>query len=395
MIREFQVENYLSIKDKQTINFEASPTDDDWATVDCGDGTRLNKLGIIFGANASGKSNMLYAIQDCFKLLVNSRQKKSEPVKVRAPFALTQEQPSKMSLSFYANNTRYDYDICFNSNSIISEHLDWYPGKKKSLFYKREYVDNDSQIKLVFSDELGISERTKNVFLQNTLNNHTLLSTFEKTSFETDAKQIAELYSWLETHVSKANATPNTIIDTLSMVENNSKAKQFFIQMLRKADFNITDFNTNRSVSNVFFNNSAGNNSFTTDLYSQSQGTLRYLSNLILLYRAVTGNHIFLVDEIDTDLHNELLQFYLSTFVMNSNGSQLIFTSQATSLMQEDFISDHPSFVFFAEKNASSASSSYARADQFKLSKSSPFYNLYRSGRIGAVPLVGSPLLHI
>ena len=63
MIREFWVENYLSIKDRQTINFETkSKDDDDLLSIEVSNGIRLNKIGIMYGANASGKSNMLSAI---------------------------------------------------------------------------------------------------------------------------------------------------------------------------------------------------------------------------------------------------------------------------------------------------------------------------------------------
>ena len=58
MIREFWVENFLSIKERQTLNFETKSKEDDWASVDMGNEKRVNKLAVIYGANASGKSNL-------------------------------------------------------------------------------------------------------------------------------------------------------------------------------------------------------------------------------------------------------------------------------------------------------------------------------------------------
>lgn len=88
MVREFWAENYKSIRDKQVLNFECKGNDDSIVAVDMGNGTWLNKLGIIYGANASGKSNILYALQNVFDILFASHTKKDELVDGEGPFAL-------------------------------------------------------------------------------------------------------------------------------------------------------------------------------------------------------------------------------------------------------------------------------------------------------------------
>ena len=88
MIREFWVENYLSIKERQTLSFETKSKEDDWASVDMGNEKRVNKLAVIYGANASGKSNMLLALLNVFELLFRPRESKTEYVGTRRPFAV-------------------------------------------------------------------------------------------------------------------------------------------------------------------------------------------------------------------------------------------------------------------------------------------------------------------
>lgn len=78
---------------------------------------------------------------------------------------------------------------------------------------------------------------------------------------------------------------------------------------------------------------------------------------------------------------------------MNAHESQLIFTSQETSLLNEDLLNNHRDFVFFAEKNREGAYSEYMRADEFGLHKNLSLYKSYRNGRLGAVPQLGSPLM--
>ena len=119
MIREFWVENFLSIKERQTLNFETKSKEDEWASVDLGGERRVNKIAVIYGANAAGKSNMLMAIQNVFEILFYPRTNRQKSVMTRRPFALSQEDPTRMFVSFYANDIRYDYDVLYTKDHII------------------------------------------------------------------------------------------------------------------------------------------------------------------------------------------------------------------------------------------------------------------------------------
>jgi predicted ATPase len=421
MIREFWVENFLSIRNRQTLNFETRSKEEEWASATFGDGEkRVNKLAVIYGPNASGKSNMLMAIQNVFELLFYAQGKRTELVRTRKPFALTSEEPTKMFVSFYANHLRYDYEIAYTRDHIISEKMDWYPNGAKAMFYERQYVAQDARVEIKFGSLLGISAKTKEIFLQNTLNNHSVLSVFEKISFENDAKPIADLYFWMAGYMHEVNIMQKSLVGTLMSVEKEPKTKRFFLDMLNKADFNIVDFHTETTKvklpagqlnlpgdskgenvfveaerTRAFFENAAGNDKFNLSLEEQSEVTKKFLSNLSILYRAIKENHIFLVDEIDSEIHDDLLSYYLNTFVMNSKGSQLIFTTHESSLLIEDILNNHRDFVFLAEKNREGAYSEYTRADEYGLHKNLSLYKSYRNGRLGAIPQLGSPLIYL
>ena len=140
MIREFWADNYKSIRDKQVLNFECRSNEDTVASVEMSNGVRLNKLGIIYGANASGKSNLLYALQNVFDVLYHSCAKKEEKVHGAGPFALRLNDPTTLYVSFYANHIRYDYQVAYHSNYIDSEELYYYPNSSKALFYERKFT---------------------------------------------------------------------------------------------------------------------------------------------------------------------------------------------------------------------------------------------------------------
>ena len=395
MIREFWVENFLSIKERQTLNFETKSKEDDWASVDMGNEKRVNKLAVIYGANASGKSNMLLALINVFELLFHSQENKTELVKTKRPFALCTDKPTRMHVSFYANHIRYDYTVSYTKEHIIEELMEWFPNGSKSLFYERKYMSDDLQASIKFGQSVGLSAKTKDIFLQNTLNNHTVLSCFSKRAFEADAKPIANLHNWISRYVHQLDNPRFTLEESLQQVLGITSAKRFYLQMLGKADFNIVDFRKDISTTKVYFDCKAGDKTFSLSLDEQSKGTKMFLSNLATLYHAISDHHIYFIDEIDSQLHDDLLLYFLNTFIMNSNESQLIFTSQETSLLNEDLLNTHRDFVFFAEKNRDGAYSEYTRADEYGLHKNLSLYKSYRNGRLGAIPQLGSPLLYL
>ena len=161
MIREFWVENFLSIKERQTLNFETKSKEDEWASVDLGGERRINKIAVIYGANAAGKSNILKALLNVFELLFNPWENKNELVRTRKAFALCADKPTQMHVSFYANHVRYDYTVSYTREHIVDELMEWFPNGSKSLFYERKFVSEDSQASIKFGQSLGMSAKTK------------------------------------------------------------------------------------------------------------------------------------------------------------------------------------------------------------------------------------------
>ena len=111
MIAEFSVENFFSIKSIQRISFEPSSDTfmSDEYSVEVKDGVRLLKIGIIYGSNASGKTNILNAIE-FFRMLVLSMPKDRNEKTGVVPFLLddtSRNEPTKMSMVFYINQSKY------------------------------------------------------------------------------------------------------------------------------------------------------------------------------------------------------------------------------------------------------------------------------------------------
>ena len=424
MIRDFWVKNYLSIRDKQELSFLAKGPSSELVT-EVADGVFLYKLGILYGSNASGKSNMLIALNEVFRILVLPKSDATKRINGSIPFILTKNDPIEMHVSFYANGIRYDYDVSFNEKYILNEVLYYYPNKSKSLFYERSFVGENIQADVKFGTSLKLQVKTQESIRENTLNNHSVLSVCSKAALKEDIAPFNMLYNWIMDNYHDVDGDGEKgIVEILRDAYNTPKKRKFFNTMLQKADLNILEYRPvvedrfvpseyreriqkenipeemkeallKPTADSVTFVNHSQNGDFDIPLKWQSNGTLKYIRILDALYDMITSSHVYYLDELGEDLHNDLLYYYLNVFLFNSEKSQLIITSQETTLLSQDLINENRGVVWFVEKNKETASSEYSRGDSFGLHKNLSLYNSYRIGRLGAKPELGSIFINL
>ena len=424
MIRDFWVKNYLSIRDKQELSFVAKGSSSELVT-EVADGVFLYKLGILYGSNASGKSNILIAMNEVFRLLVMPKSDATVGIGGCIPFVLTKDEPTEMHVSFYADGTRYDYDVTFNGKHILSEALYYYPNKSKSLFYERSFVGENVQADIKFGASLKLQVKTQDSIRENTLNNHSVLSVCRKAALKEDIAPFNTLHAWIMANYHDVDGNVEKgLVEILKDAYSNPKKRKFYNTMLQKADLNILEYRPvveDRFVPNDFreriqkenipeemkdvllkpttdsitFLNHSDNGDFDIPLRWQSKGTQKYIRILDALYDLITSPHVYYLDELGEDLHNDLLYYYLNVFIFNSDKSQLVITSQETTLLSQDMINENRGVVWFVEKNKETASSEYARGDSFGLHKNLSLYNSYRIGRLGAKPELGSIFINL
>ena len=419
MIRDFWVKNYLSIRDKQALSFLAKGPSSE-LVIEIAAGVFLYKLGILYGSNASGKSNMLIAINEVFRLLVMPKSDATIPIVGCIPFVLTKDEPTEMHVSFYADSIRYDYDVKFNGKHILSEALYYYPQKYKLLFYRRRFVGENVQANIKFGASLKLQAKTQESIRENTLNNHSVLSVCRKAALKEDIAPFNTLHSWIMSNYHDVDSDREKgIVKILKDAYSNPKKRKFYNTMLQKADLNILEYRPiledrfvpielreriqkdnipeeikdallKPTTDSITFLNHSDNGVFDIPLRWQSKGTIQYIRILDALYDLITSPHVYYLDKLGEDLHNDLLYYYLNVFIFNSEKSQLIITSQETTLLSQDMINENRGVVWFVEKNKETASSEYARGDSFGLHKNLSLYNSYRIGRLGAKPELGS-----
>lgn len=242
MIRDFWVKNYLSIRDKQELSFLAKGPASELVT-EITDGVFLYKLGILYGSNASGKSNMLIAMDEIFHILIQPRHDATKGVSGCIPFVLTKDEPVEMHVSFYANGIRYDYDVAFNEKHILKEVLNYYPNKSKALFYERTFVGENIQADIKFGQKLGLQPKTQDSIRDYTLNNHSVLSVCRKNALTEDIAPFRELHSWIMGNYHDIDGDEEKgVVDTLKEAYLIPQKRKFYNTMLQKADLNILEY---------------------------------------------------------------------------------------------------------------------------------------------------------
>ena len=132
MILEFKIKNYLSFKDEVTFSFEATADKnlEEYYVTEVVPGVRILKLGIVYGANASGKSNLINAFEFLLDFIHSMKVNKDEKTGF-VPFAFQQDKNKKgtFELIFYVETKKYVYRLEITETEVIKESLNFYPGE--------------------------------------------------------------------------------------------------------------------------------------------------------------------------------------------------------------------------------------------------------------------------
>lgn len=399
MIQDFCVENFLSFDSRQDISFEASNDNSSEDTLivkvkhpKSGAETRLLRMSAIYGANASGKTNLLYAIQDIWNKLYTPFVSKDEKILFR-PFAMRKVDNTKMETSFFINGIRYEYKIEYNGSEIVSEILEFNPNGVMSQFYERKHNYATNLPEITFGKNVGLDSKTTSIIITNTLPNHTVLSTYNKISVDAPAFETIVGYIRRSVLNTQSKASINSL---LKATLDQASKKSFLMQAIREADFNISDIvsrKIDKEDSKIEFEHTFSKGRFSMPIESESAGTLSFVEKMDVLYGVIESDRFLMIDELDDSLHHDLLVYFLQTFLSNESEAQLLFTVHDQLILTEDFM--RRDMVWFTEKKTATASTEVFSADDFNLHKNASIFNAYKLGKLGAKPSVGSPFLTI
>jgi len=429
MIINFTIKNFRSFKEETVFSLEASGSkgkSDNVAKIETKNGKkfRLLKTAVIYGANASGKSNVIRAYWSFRQLIAASfRYDVNDEILFAEPFELspeTESKPTEFTLNFIAwDKQQYIYFISISkTEGVIEETLKYYPEKTQKLIYRRrgrkilsknsDFFKGKNDVesinpKRLFLSELGNSgdefwEELRNYFIvgSTVLNSSTngmmhRMTENSKRIFESnEAGAIA-----IKNKVMKLVQLSDLGIKGLELVEEEQVVKPDN-NALNEPDETYSGIRKQKrfkTYHDVYDNNNViGKKQF--DLIKQgSTGTFALvgLSTEILLSLSLPHGRPIWIDEIDNSLHPYLCRFLISLFnhpKSNPNNAQLIFATHETTLLDRNNFRKDQIWITSKDKFGCTKLYSVYDLDVEGLRDDIPFDKWYMSGKFGGLPKI-------
>ncbi|MDR1882114.1 MAG: ATP-binding protein [Prevotella sp.] len=421
MIIKFSVQNFGSIKDEQVLSFEADKSKhlEDHYIIPV-NGLRLLKLGLIFGANASGKTTVLKALDFLGKIVLHPEEKKTDIFNFN-PFLFDPDTPNQntiLSIEFIQNSVRYYYEVELNKKAIVREELNFYNPNKANVFKRTTNLDTQFS-EISFGSKIRTDKIFEKTLESNTLWNNTVLGGFLKTNIE--LKELKNATDWFTSHLSPL-IHPGTRLDTFVITQLNDSTikKEDILQILQKADLNISDLHIKKEKTkglnfeelansmkpyqtdtllfpcSLEFEHTLDDKRYNLPFNLESQGTQQYCGFAGILSQATRESFVFLIDELESSLHPDLYTHFLLSFLINSKKSQIIATTHNREILNNKDIFRNDA-IWITDKSENCATKLYSLSDfdTSVIRDTSNIYNAYKIGKLGGIPNTGDYYIDI
>lgn len=410
MIIDFTVSNFRSIKDEQTFSLYAEKP-----------GTHLvenisypaeNDIGILksaglYGANASGKSNLLLAFEALRYIICGSENlKDGESIPWYHPFLLsksTKSAPTKFEIEFVISKKRYRYNVAYTDKKIIKEELHYFSSASSAVIFKRTEIDTWKSISFG-SYYKGGKKRLpffdNNAYLSNAGNSadtpeiiREIYNFFRTDVFHLGVNENFARLNWLEdnelvSRVSSLLTLVDTGINGISVIERTDDDS---LHLPDRIPERLKQAILKDRKKKVLFSHLT--DSGTTELFEEkeeSAGTRKLFNLAPLIIDALLDGGVLILDELDNSMHPFMAELIIKLFNdphVNKNNAQLIFSTHNINLMSPEHLRRDQ--IWFTEKNK--GITKFYSLDDFdkkKVKPQSPFNLWYAEGRFGAVPTI-------
>ena len=418
MIIDFSITNYRSIRDKQTLYLLAKKKQSDLQENKVsfenlrGFKSILSKGCVIYGHNASGKSNLLIGFYFFSDFIANSYRdvKPSKGIPV-VPFLLDEDsrfKDSEFEVNFIIDNVRYNYEIKLNGTRVTYESLKAYPNAIAQDWYTRTWNNEKKDYDWYSGDaeKYGFNEP----YAKKTRENVSFLSYAN----EEKNDKLKRIYDWFDSIIFLTGDLRNLPeIITANELKKETLGKRKALEFIRRADIGINDLKLNKKefdsteipsvlpqelkekiisefsgtfrLESTFAHSGYGEMSYLIDFDDESEGTKKLYKMMSIVFRVLDEGGIIFYDEIENALHPLLLIEVLKLFfsdLHNPKEAQIIFTAHNTILLDVNLLNRDQ--IWLVEKSLTGDSKLYS------ILKFSPRVNEslvrgYLSGRYGAI----------
>lgn len=352
------------------------------------------KISLIFGANASGKTNIIKFLYGFRRWVLNLDNRVGENITLYQPFkfdSATVNAPIEFAMEFIAQKVRYKYEVRFTRLQIEAESLISYPNGKQTQLFERILLPEDKE-----SDTLkfGASLSTFKPF--QVFKNQLLISKFLK---DTPCEPITNAARYLADIVISNGFHEDTMLgedkEMLRWLYSHPDNKEMLAEFLTFADTGLTDFQLEKRSDGVEVTSLHGlhkdgeDSGKTTDLplKEESFGTRALFIIGCHILKALQSGSPFFIDEMDSGLHSYITRLIVDIFRnerINKHKAQLVFTTHDVNLLDQNTIRKDQ--VWFTEKDKYGVSEMFTLSDFEDVREDTLFAKWYLNNKFGGVP---------
>ena len=384
MVLEIRLSNMFSFRDEVTLDLQAAKIQTKKARELEGnlfsvDGEQMLKSVALFGANASGKSNVIKAIRACVNMVRSSHNYNVDTRFAISPFKFEDyaNKPSSFYIRFLLNGVEYEYSFSFMHDEIITETLYYYPNGRKSLVFSRDESRGTEkkdiyEFKTVIKRPFDVADNTSKKTL------------YISRASQMDREIAQKIFLFFCNDIVLDYQVAN--IDSLDNLFKERKEQM--LEVLRTADSDIIDFKIqNNAITTFHRTNPSVAFDFETE---ESEGTKTLFRMMVRMIGIIHEGKMLLVDEIDNSLHTQLVEFVIGMF-NHSDHAQLIYTTRNTHLLNTDF--QRRDQVYFVNKREDGSSDLYSLFDFKDFRDTLDMEKAYLQGRFDAIPYISTLIL--
>lgn len=427
MLIEFSVENFLSFRDKVTLSMVASSDDELEASLIKGEDKdfRLSKAAVVYGANGSGKSNLIKAMLFMQKYVLTSMMDIEKTELRVVPFKLDlgrEEEPTEFEINFIDKGVKYSYGFALNRWFITREWLYSYPKTQKRLLFTRDCDDISGEYDYVFGGHWEGEKRK----LTPLVREDSLFISVAASLNNPLAKVVLDFFRRMNIVTTNQLRKDILGISTRGLIHNNKRLTNQVLSFLKTADLGIKGIKlketpvgellgrylevplsqqeaikkdglkepiNDKTVEVLTLHDAVDKEGKATEvlfsLKEESDGTQKIFALSASITGALLTGSILVIDELDAQVHPLITRALIKLFQseQNSENAQLIITTHDSSLLDQETLRRDQ--IWFTEKDEYSSSQLYSLFE-FKPRKGENFRRGYLDGRYGGIPFLTS-----
>lgn len=400
MLIEFSIENYRSFRERQVLSMlpDEGKQELEKNLIATNANIKLLRSAVLYGPNASGKSNLMKAMLAMRNLVLFSGNNGPEKsFKEYEPFRFhtdTSKAPVTFGIYILLNGKRFHYQVSILEKEVVYEQLSFYPqGREAKLFHRKgqefefgDYLKGQKAVvaNLTAPNQLFVSKGALNNIQQ-------LIEVFH--FFENHFMTIPFMDSWVD------NYYANRIAKELKRTPGKEAFMRNFENLLMSFDTGIAGFSIEKNhisteesyeifVDHYVFNSEGEKiDKIRHPIAEESKGTQKLFVLGGLILRALMNGRVITIDEFERSLHPFITAFIIQLFhdaELNAKGAQLVIATHDTNLLDSSELRRDQ--VWIIEKDLQGASSLFSLADIAGVRSNAPFEKWYLSGRFGGVP---------